>query len=199
MSQKQKIIQETIKLFSIKGYMNTSIMDIMQAAHVSKGGFYNHFSSKEALFLDVVSAARKIWRKDVLRGVAETEDPLRKLALVIENYSFNYLRNYSCIPGGCIFITLSVELDDQSPRLYYEIKRGFDGFRRILHGWLEEAQKLGRIDSSTDVTAAAEMVFSTMLGASVIYGGDRSAEKLDLTFNCLTNYINSITLKHQSP
>ena len=47
---KEKIIHESLKLFSLKGFTSTSIQDILAAANTSKGGFYNHFSSKEDLF-----------------------------------------------------------------------------------------------------------------------------------------------------
>lgn len=194
MSLKQKIILESIKLFSSKGFMNTSIKDIMLAANVSKGGFYNHFSSKEALFKEVVSVAQKMWREDVLHGINELQNPLDKMFLAIQNYNLRYLRNNTSIPGGCIFITLSVELDAQSPHLYAYIKKGFDGFRRMLNGWLKEAASMGQFKSSLDIDAVTEMVFATMIGASVIYGGERSSEKSDLTFGSLLQYIENLKL-----
>lgn len=194
MSLKQKIISESIKLFSTQGYMNTSIMDIMLAANVSKGGFYNHFNSKEALFKEVVNVAQKMWREEVLHGIDELEYPLEKIFLAIQNYNMRYLRNNTSIPGGCIFITLSVELDDQSPHLYTYIKKGFDGFRRMLNGWFKEAASIGQLKSSLDIDAVTEMVFATMIGASVIYGGEQSSEKSDLTFGSLLQYIENLRI-----
>ena len=47
MRLKDRITHESLKLFSVKGYLNTSISDIMEAADTSKGGFYNHYDSKE--------------------------------------------------------------------------------------------------------------------------------------------------------
>ncbi|MEJ2365372.1 MAG: TetR family transcriptional regulator, partial [Deltaproteobacteria bacterium] len=32
-----------MRLFSMKGFLSTSITDILEAADASKGGFYNHF------------------------------------------------------------------------------------------------------------------------------------------------------------
>ena len=43
MSLKEKIIHESLKLFSLNGFLSTSILDIISAAETSKGGFYNHF------------------------------------------------------------------------------------------------------------------------------------------------------------
>ena len=47
MSLKNKIIHESLKLFSLKGFESTSLHDILSASTASKGGFYNHFASKD--------------------------------------------------------------------------------------------------------------------------------------------------------
>lgn len=52
---KQKIIQESILLFERKGFGSTSIQDIVDALHVTKGTFYYYFSSKEQLLMDIHS------------------------------------------------------------------------------------------------------------------------------------------------
>jgi len=59
MSLKETIIHESLRLFSLKGFLSTSINDILEAANTSKGGFYNHFASKEELFFEVLDEARK--------------------------------------------------------------------------------------------------------------------------------------------
>ncbi len=51
---REKIIQESLKLFSLKGFLSTSIHDVLEAAGTSKGGLYNHFMSKEDLFFAVL-------------------------------------------------------------------------------------------------------------------------------------------------
>jgi TetR/AcrR family acrAB operon transcriptional repressor len=50
-SLKDRIIHEALRQFSSKGFMSTSISDILESAGASKGGLYNHFKSKEDLFL----------------------------------------------------------------------------------------------------------------------------------------------------
>ena len=70
MSLKEKIIHESLKLFSLNGFLSTSILDIISAAETSKGGFYNHFTSKEDLFYQVLDESRKIWRERNLNGLA---------------------------------------------------------------------------------------------------------------------------------
>ncbi|MBM3300095.1 MAG: helix-turn-helix transcriptional regulator, partial [Deltaproteobacteria bacterium] len=113
MTLKDRIVHEALKLFSLKGYMNTSVEEIIARASTSKGGFYNHFKSKDELFLAVLSEARKMWRHRVLHGLDTVDRPVEKLRRILENYHERYLKDAESIPGGCIFVTLSVELDDQ--------------------------------------------------------------------------------------
>lgn len=47
--KKKRILEESIKLFSQKGYHATSIQEIVANSDVSKGAFYLYFDSKEAL------------------------------------------------------------------------------------------------------------------------------------------------------
>ena len=80
-----------MKLFSVKGYESTSLTDILDAAGTSKGGFYNHFKSKDELFYEVLKEARKIWRECCLHGLDTIEDPIEKLKAFLLNYRDRYL------------------------------------------------------------------------------------------------------------
>ena len=132
MTLRDKIIRESMKLFSLKGFLSASINDILEAAGTSKGGFYNHFTSKEELFLAVLADAQGIWREMVLHGLSETDSPMEKVKIVLQNYKDRYLKDSETFPGGCIFITFSVELDDQIPHLAAEVNRGVVGFKFLL-------------------------------------------------------------------
>lgn len=193
MDLKQKIINESLRLFSLKGFLSTSIHDILQAAKTSKGGLYNHFQSKEELFLDVLQEAQRIWRQKTLKGLDQIESPLAKLKMILRNYSDRYLKDRRHFPGGCIFLTFSVELDDQRPKLAREINKGFKGFKRMLRELLEEGKKRGELRAELDAQALAEMLFAGMLGASVIYGAEKSAVSLDLCINALIEYLNGLS------
>jgi AcrR family transcriptional regulator len=48
------ILNAAIEQFSANGYEATSVSQICQVAGVSKGAFYHHFPSKQALFLDLL-------------------------------------------------------------------------------------------------------------------------------------------------
>ena len=195
MRLKDRIHHESLKLFSTKGYLNTSISDIMQAADTSKGGFYNHFDCKDDLFYEVVAIAQGIWREKVLFGLDEIESPKGKIRKILLNYRDRYLKDDFNFPGGCIFVTFSVELDDQRPDLMKEVAEGFMGLKRLLKNLLEEGKEQGELRTDVNTDRATEMIFSGMIGSSVLFGVDKSSNSLDKSINSLILYLDGLAPK----
>lgn len=190
MTLKEKIIHESLRLFSTKGYMSTSINDILEAVGTSKGGLYNHFKSKEDLFFSALSEARKIWRQKNLDGLSELERPLDKIIKILENYRNHYLPDLEDFPGGCVFVNLAVELNDQQPHLAREINEGFERFKGMIKRLLDQEKEAGRLKDGVNTTLAAEMVFSGIVGTSVTYTSAKSREHLDRNIAALIDYLN---------
>jgi AcrR family transcriptional regulator len=181
-----------MKLFSLKGFVNTGVNEIIEAVDSSKGGFYNHFASKEDLFFEVLAHAQKMWRDRVLYGLKESQSPLEKVIKIIENYRDRYLKDGENFPGGCIFITFSVELDDQYPQLMQEVNKGFVGLKNMIRSLLEEAKAAGELKQNVDAQTATEMIFSGMIGSSVLFGAEKSTLTLDRSLNALIDYLNEV-------
>jgi len=193
MTLKEEFILESMKLFSLKGYVNTGINEIIDAVGSSKGGFYNHFAAKEDLFLAVLAHAQKMWRDRVLFGLKDLQSPQEKVVKILENYRDRYLKDDVNFPGGCIFITFSVELDDQNPQLMQEVNKGFTGLKNMIRGFLDEAKTMGELKQDVDVQQATEMIFSGMIGSSVLFGVEKSTIALDRSINALIVYLSDVT------
>jgi TetR/AcrR family transcriptional repressor of nem operon len=192
MTLKEKIVRESLRQFSTKGFLNTSITDILEAVGTSKGGLYNHFKNKEALFFAALSEARRIWRQRNLDGLKELERPVEKIKKLLENYRDRYLADSENFPGGCIFVTLAVELNDQRPHLAREMNDGFLKFKGMLKRLLDQEHTAGNLKDGVDTQRVAEMIFSGILGASVMYISDKSATTLDRNIRALTEYLDMI-------
>jgi AcrR family transcriptional regulator len=54
---RQRLLDEAERLFRERGYAATSLEQIAEAADVTKGAIYGHFSSKEDLLLSAIEAA----------------------------------------------------------------------------------------------------------------------------------------------
>ncbi len=55
----EKILDEATRLFREQGFYGVSVGDIMTAANLTTGSFYNHFASKEALMAESLGYAVK--------------------------------------------------------------------------------------------------------------------------------------------
>jgi len=194
MNLKEKIIHESLKLFSLKGFLGTSIHDILEAADTSKGGFYNHFSSKEDLFFQVIDEARKIWREKNLKGLDQIENPTAIIKRLLKNYKDRYLKDADNFPGGCVFITLAAELNDQRPQLSKELEKGFVGLKGMLRRLLEQGKKSGELRKAVSTDSVTEILFSGMLGASLVYGVNKSKTSLDKSINALIEYLEQLKI-----
>ncbi len=192
MDLKNTIITETIKLFSLNGYSGTSVKDIIEAAGTSKGGLYNHFSSKEDLFYSVLEAARGIWREKNLAGINEIQSPVEKVLRLLDNFKSRYLMDAEDFPGGCIFITFSAELSHRYPHLAKEVDRGFVSLKVMIRRWLDQGKETKELKPEVDVDQAAEIIFSGMLGATVLYGLEKSQEGLAHSIDCLMSYLQEL-------
>jgi TetR/AcrR family transcriptional repressor of nem operon len=192
MSLKARIVHESLKLFSLKGFLSTSIQEILEATGSSKGGFYNHFSSKEDLFFNVLDEARTIWRERNLDGLEELSQPGDKIVALLRNYKDRYLKDADNFPGGCVFITLIAELNDQRPHLSKEIEKGFIGLKKMIRRLLDEAVACGELAEQVDTVAATEILFNGMLGASLSYGVNKSKSSLDKSIHSLIGYFENL-------
>ena len=193
MTLKEKIVHESLRQFSTKGYMSTSINDILEAAGTSKGGLYNHFKSKEDLFFTALSEARKIWRHRNLDGLSQFERPLDKIIKILENYRDHYLPDLEDFPGGCVFVNLAVELNDQQPHLAREINEGFERFKGMIKRMLDQEKEDGRLKNGVNTSLVAELVFSGLVGTCVIYTSDKSRKHLDRNIAALIDYVNMMS------
>lgn len=192
MTLKEKIIHESLRQFSTKGFLSTSITDILDAVGTSKGGFYNHFESKEALFFHVMNKARSIWRDRNLAGLDQIEDPVDKIKQLLKNFYKRYLKDSENFPGGCVFITLMVELSDQRPHLANDINKGWVGFKRFIQRHLEAGKATGKLRSDVNTEAVTEILFAGILGASVNFNVEKSDGSLEKTVNSLIDYLENL-------
>lgn len=193
-NNKEMIIQETIRLFSAKGYSSTSIHDIQEATGMSKGGLYNYFKSKEELFFEVLKTAQRIWRERCLHGVGKQPTPVAKIHRILQNYRDRYLKDGNNFPGGCIFIVLAVDLSNHKPELAHKLEGGFSGLKRLFLQLVEESQREGYLHPDTNASAIVEIIFNGMLGASLMYGNNRSNECLDHAIDSLSSYLDRISI-----
>jgi AcrR family transcriptional regulator len=77
--RKQQLIDCAAQLFAERGFAETRIKDIVDAAGVAKGLFYWYFENKEALFAEVAADIRLRLRKHQATAIDPDADPLGQI------------------------------------------------------------------------------------------------------------------------
>jgi len=82
-----RIVESAIKLFSNRGYNAASVDDICEEAGISKGAFYHHFESKQALFLALLDG----WLQAIDNAVEASKDKTAAEAFMQMTEAFPYI------------------------------------------------------------------------------------------------------------
>src|SRR5438445_11354829 len=84
--RKLQLLVQAKQLFVTLGYQNTTTEKIARAAGVSEPVLYRHFSSKKALFLEVLQEIREATLTRWHAETSELHDSLAKLRRIIDLY-----------------------------------------------------------------------------------------------------------------
>jgi AcrR family transcriptional regulator len=77
--RKQQLLDRAAELFAQRGYAETRVADIVEAAGVAKGLFYWYFENKEALFRELVENIRLRLRRAQSAAMDPDADPLTQI------------------------------------------------------------------------------------------------------------------------
>ena len=92
--QRQKILDKSLKLFSRRGFAQTSVADIAKESNISKGLLYHYFSSKEQLFEEILTSSLNVIFEyiDINKDGILTQSELEKFILnVFKSLEQDYL------------------------------------------------------------------------------------------------------------
>lgn len=84
---RSRIVSTAWKLFYRDGFDNTTIDNIIENAHISKGSFYHYFESKEAL-VDGVSYMFDEAYEEIINNLDENLGPIDKLVTLTSEIFF---------------------------------------------------------------------------------------------------------------
>jgi AcrR family transcriptional regulator len=84
--RRRQLVEVALELFAHRGYRATTMDDIAEAAGVTKPLLYQHFSSKRALYLELVDAIAHDLLRAIERAVAEADGPRQQVELGFAAY-----------------------------------------------------------------------------------------------------------------
>jgi len=92
--RKLQLLDQAATLFAERGYAETRVLDIVNAAGVAKGLFYWYFENKEALFRELVEQNRLNLRRAQAQAIDPAAEPLLQLRQGAEA-SVRYMARYA--------------------------------------------------------------------------------------------------------
>jgi AcrR family transcriptional regulator len=84
--RRHQLVAVALELFAQRGYRATTMDDIADAAGVTKPLLYQHFSSKRALYLELVDSIAQDLLVEIGRAVREADGPRQQVELGFAAY-----------------------------------------------------------------------------------------------------------------
>jgi TetR/AcrR family transcriptional repressor of nem operon len=191
-SVRDQLIESALEVFHARGYNGCGVQDIVDAAGVPKGSFYNHFDSKEALGVQVVRAYTALVGAYVVEaGAAEILSgegtPLERIRAYFEAV---IEQNVSCgVRKGCLLGNFATELAPHSAEIAKAVTDALDSWSAAVAQALAQAQEAGELSNDADVDALARYLVDGYEGAAARAKliGDRAPmdEFIQTTFDFL--------------
>jgi TetR/AcrR family transcriptional repressor of nem operon len=100
----ERIVREASRLFRERGFEDVTVAEVMKAAGLTHGAFYNHFDSKEAL----MAAAVEYAMQRTLHGVKGSFKSVGGRRAYLDRYLSTKHRDTP--EAGCAMAALSSEI-----------------------------------------------------------------------------------------
>lgn len=183
------LVEHGMKLMLRSGYAGTGLAELLRAAGVPKGSFYNHFDSKEAFGVELVR-----------RFYAEHDELLAALLAQPDRSPLERLRSYFDVllqravdatppARGCLMGLLALEMSGSSDPVRDSVNDAFRRWQARIAELLRQAQVAGELALEHDPQPLAAMLIEGWEGALMRARVSRDLESLrtsiDLAFDRL--------------
>jgi AcrR family transcriptional regulator len=152
----QRIVETAARAIRRSGYDGTGVADIMKEAGLTHGGFYAHFSSRDAMLAEAADLAGADTLAIAERIFAEAPQEQALFALMNAYLSNEHTAN---IESGCALAALGSEMPRQAP----EVRRA--STRRIKE---MVALVEGQMANQSNAHEKALLAIATMVGTLLL-------------------------------
>lgn len=178
-STKERIIIEGARIVHEKGFNNTGIHEILQAANVPKGSFYFYFASKEEFGLNILDYHNSLVRQWMAQHLEESGlSPLASLRAFFEGLCQKH-ETTGC-HGGCPIGNLAQEMADLSDAFRAKAEEALTAMRDTFARCLEAARQRGEIDPTTDPLETADFLLNSWEGALLRMKAHKDVKALEI-------------------
>jgi TetR/AcrR family transcriptional repressor of nem operon len=168
---RQRILDAAQALVLQRGFAATSVDAVLAAASVTKGGFFHHFPSKQALGLALVEryAAFDVRTLEEVMGAAEAEsdDPAEQLVSFVRRFE-DGAAELTWMQPGCLFVSFVYEQELAAPGTEEIIASTIGTWRERVLGKLEQAAEAHPPALDVDLPSLADQIFTIFEGGFVL-------------------------------
>jgi AcrR family transcriptional regulator len=150
------ILEAAAETFEARGYLGTSLQNIVTGRHVSKGALYFHFPSKEDLALAILSEQHQLW-PSLISELRHRQKSAIRLLLELFWQATAILRDDALARAGARLACELDLIDSSAPRL-------FAGWADVVEELLHEAREQGDLRPDADSRVVAEFLVAAFAG-----------------------------------
>lgn len=165
-STRERILHAARDLILSRGFSAMSVDMVCAQADITKGGFFHHFPSKEALGEAVL---RQFWQDaaDRQESILHQHYPaqLDKICAYLDHAMTTYQDPQ--LGQGCMLAIFTMGLADTNPDLYAVSRSYFSQWRHDLISMFEQL-KTEHALTSLDATAWSELYIAMLEGALIL-------------------------------
>jgi TetR/AcrR family transcriptional repressor of nem operon len=162
LSVRQKIVAAAAERFHALGYNACGVQEIVEAAGVPKGSFYNYFKAKELLAREVLD---NYWADAGLEILADKSiAPLERLRRHFQHIATRYKK--FGFQNGCLVPKFMHEVSDSTPLLRTDLRRQVARWTALIAEAIREGQSDRTISNSIDAETTARFLVESWGGAT---------------------------------
>lgn len=193
---RRNIIRKSATIFNRKGYMTTTMSDIIQETNIQKGGIYRHFKDKEQLMVESFHFSTEIMRNHLMSSVSQHEHATDKLVAFVE--AFLQLCEGEPIVGGCPIFNAAIEMDDlEGNVLLPSINEAMDMMIKWVVKIIEDGIRYQELKQSLQPYDTAIYIVSTLEGGLVLDRLKKDGQLTEIIINNLRQYISMIATERR--
>lgn len=162
---RQRIMDAAGRLFSEKGYTETTTLAIAKESGVNETTIFRNFGNKKNLYMEIFCANTPGAEDILLRGLTNGTDLKKDLSLMFREYINTCVQH---IPNYRLSVQQVDEL--QGLTFYTESAGRFDNMTAQMVSYLNMLKSFGRI-IDTDCEALSELLFSLFMVKAPEFAG----------------------------
>lgn len=186
---RQFILEKAFAVIHRKGFRSTGLSDIIKSTGLTKGAFYYHFPSKDALGYAILDELLPVYTSEHwVKPLTNTVDPIDTLQHILRTF----MTDQDSVSCGCPLNNLALEMAPVDEEFRKRIDRSYQAWINLIAEALKKGQRAGRVASDVQCEEVAEFFIATFAGCRGYAKVRQSTESLARCNENLCRYLDTL-------